>query len=133
MKTNFHNKNFALSLAFIMRFQATRKWSIERFGCKSTSLLWYSDLRNILNNLVPRASPISVPWSQERQRETRVRLVPRDGKRRDLPNERWSHMEVRLYSNQTESSINRTYIERLSSIRFGNQTQNLEQWKALKL
>ena len=28
MKTNFHNKNFALSLAFIMRFKATRKWSI---------------------------------------------------------------------------------------------------------
>ena len=28
MKTNFHNKNLALSLAFIMRFEATRKWSI---------------------------------------------------------------------------------------------------------
>ena len=27
MKTNFHNKNFALNLAF-MRFKATRKWSI---------------------------------------------------------------------------------------------------------
>ena len=31
MKANFHNKNFALSLAFIMRFRATRKWPIA-FG-----------------------------------------------------------------------------------------------------
>ena len=29
MKTNFCNKNFALSLAFIMRFTATRKWPIN--------------------------------------------------------------------------------------------------------
>ena len=29
MKTNFHNKNFALSLAFIVRFKVTRKWSIH--------------------------------------------------------------------------------------------------------
>ena len=29
MKTDFHNKNFALSLAFIMRFKATRKWPID--------------------------------------------------------------------------------------------------------
>ena len=28
MKTNFHNKNFALSLAVIMRFKATLKWPI---------------------------------------------------------------------------------------------------------
>ena len=35
MKTNFHNKNFALSLAFIMRFKATRKWSIS-----STRIMW---------------------------------------------------------------------------------------------
>ena len=28
MKTNFHNKNFAFSLTFIMRFKATRKWPI---------------------------------------------------------------------------------------------------------
>ena len=28
MKTNFHDKNFGLSLAFIMRFKAARKWSI---------------------------------------------------------------------------------------------------------
>ena len=28
MKTNFHNKNFALSLAFIMRFTAIWKWPI---------------------------------------------------------------------------------------------------------
>ena len=27
-KTNFHMKTFALSLAFIMRFTATRKWPI---------------------------------------------------------------------------------------------------------
>ena len=31
MKTNFHNKNFALSLAFIMRFKATRKWRITLY------------------------------------------------------------------------------------------------------
>ena len=30
MKTNFHNKSFALSLAFIMRFTATRKWPIRQ-------------------------------------------------------------------------------------------------------
>ena len=30
MKTNFHNKNFALSLAFIMMSTATRKWPIEQ-------------------------------------------------------------------------------------------------------
>ena len=29
-KTNFHMKSFALSLAFIMRFTATRKWPIEK-------------------------------------------------------------------------------------------------------
>ena len=28
MKTNFHNKNFALSLALIMRFTATWNWPI---------------------------------------------------------------------------------------------------------
>ena len=28
MKTNFHNKNFVLSLALTMRFKATRKWPI---------------------------------------------------------------------------------------------------------
>ena len=28
METNFHNKNFALSLAFLMRFTVTRKWPI---------------------------------------------------------------------------------------------------------
>ena len=32
MVTNFHNKNFALSLAFIMRFKATRKWPIGQSG-----------------------------------------------------------------------------------------------------
>ena len=31
MKTNFHNKNFALSLAFIMRFKATPKWPEKLF------------------------------------------------------------------------------------------------------
>ena len=35
MKTNFHNKNFALILAFIIRLKATRKWSIE-YGLDST-------------------------------------------------------------------------------------------------
>ena len=29
LKTDFHNKNFALSLAFIMRFKGTRKWPID--------------------------------------------------------------------------------------------------------
>ena len=28
MKTNFHNKNYARSLAFVMRFKASRKWPI---------------------------------------------------------------------------------------------------------
>ena len=32
MKTYFHDKNFALSLVFIMRFTATRKWPILRGG-----------------------------------------------------------------------------------------------------
>ena len=32
-KTNFHMKSFALSLAFIVRFTATRKWPIERNTC----------------------------------------------------------------------------------------------------
>ena len=30
-KTNFHMKSFALSLAFIVRFIATRKWPIETY------------------------------------------------------------------------------------------------------
>ena len=34
MKTNFHNKNFALSLAFVMRFKATQKWSIGGLHCR---------------------------------------------------------------------------------------------------
>ena len=32
MKTNFHNKNFALSLAFILRFRASWKWPITSLG-----------------------------------------------------------------------------------------------------
>ena len=32
MKTNFHNKNFALSLAFTVRFKASRKWPIKMLG-----------------------------------------------------------------------------------------------------
>ena len=35
-KTNFHMKSFALSLAFIVRFTATRKWPIERFSIAFT-------------------------------------------------------------------------------------------------
>ena len=31
MKTYFHNKKFALSLAFMVRLKATRKWPIEHF------------------------------------------------------------------------------------------------------
>ena len=41
MKTNFHIKNFALSLAFIMRFKATRKWPIE--GLVQKLCLWKFD------------------------------------------------------------------------------------------
>ena len=36
MKANFHGKDFARSLAFIMRFTATRKWPIKckiKIGC----------------------------------------------------------------------------------------------------
>ena len=32
MKTNFHNKNYALSLALTMRLKATRKWPIKMLG-----------------------------------------------------------------------------------------------------
>ena len=28
MKTNFHNKKFALGIAFMLKFKATRKWPI---------------------------------------------------------------------------------------------------------
>ena len=41
--TNFHNKNFALSLAFMMRLKATRKWSIDpppRYGAPFVNLLF---------------------------------------------------------------------------------------------
>ena len=31
-KTSFHMKSFALSLAFAVRFKATRKWPIDRFS-----------------------------------------------------------------------------------------------------
>ena len=34
MKSKFHNKNFAPSLAFIVRFKATRKWPIAMFVCQ---------------------------------------------------------------------------------------------------
>ena len=33
-KTNFHMKSFALSLAFIVRFTATRKWPISQLLSK---------------------------------------------------------------------------------------------------
>ena len=37
IKTNFHNKNFALSLAFIMRFKATVTWeTITGYRCTSS-------------------------------------------------------------------------------------------------
>ena len=43
-KTNFHMKTFALSLAFIVRFTATRKWPIRHsreYGETGTSKgLW---------------------------------------------------------------------------------------------
>ena len=40
MKTNFHNKNFELSLAFIMRFKATRKWSLYNY-CSQLSFFLF--------------------------------------------------------------------------------------------
>ena len=45
-KTNFHMKSFALSLAFIVRFTATRKWpilsiSISLYYCYKTISLYY--------------------------------------------------------------------------------------------
>ena len=33
MKTNFRNKNFVLSLVFIMRITETRKWPVEKTSC----------------------------------------------------------------------------------------------------
>ena len=51
MKTNFHNKNFAFSLAFIMRFKATRKWSIaKRTHYKSEET---GERRRVLSPSVP--------------------------------------------------------------------------------
>ena len=52
MKTNFHNTNFAPSLAFIMRFTATRKWPIAyRFVGEINDLrdiqIRYIDLKTI--------------------------------------------------------------------------------------
>ena len=38
-KLNFHSKNFALSLAFTMRFKATRKWSIEKITLNYRNIL----------------------------------------------------------------------------------------------
>ena len=44
-KTNFHMKSSALSLAFIMRFTATRKWPIV-FLCLHVCIMY------ILNNVI---------------------------------------------------------------------------------
>ena len=38
MKTNFHNKNFALSLPFKMRFEANRKWPIQAPSSKTKKI-----------------------------------------------------------------------------------------------
>ena len=40
MKTNFHDKNFVLSLAFIMRFNVTRKWPIDLSHSAAMLSLW---------------------------------------------------------------------------------------------
>ena len=56
MKTSFHDKNFALSLAFIMRFKATRKWSIQIFLLENHAFF----SRCIKSCLVTR-SPILAP------------------------------------------------------------------------
>ena len=54
-KTNFHVKSFALSLAFIKRFTATRKWPIQR-GFQSLRL---------------QARSQGLSWERERQEEER--------------------------------------------------------------
>ena len=41
MKTNFRNKNYAQSLAFITRFKATRKWPVCQ-RCLSTAVAIFS-------------------------------------------------------------------------------------------
>ena len=50
-KINFHMKSVALSLAFIIKFTATRKWPI----CRPRGV-----------NLIPRVSPLHVPRSEVR-------------------------------------------------------------------
>ena len=53
MKINFHNKNFALSLAFIMRFKATRKWPIS-----------YKPLASLLCSILCWVSKRTRTWTQ---------------------------------------------------------------------
>ena len=49
-KTNFHMKSFAPSVAFIVRFTATRKWPI-RFHCWIETLILYYDQAALLMRL----------------------------------------------------------------------------------
>ena len=50
MKANFHNKNFALCLAFILRFKAIRKWPI-------TSLVHLTVIICHANKSLPKQKP----------------------------------------------------------------------------
>ena len=59
MKTNFHDKKFALSLAFIMRFKATQKWPICDYLENQTSTKGYSQEKG---NFVPKELAINKPW-----------------------------------------------------------------------
>ena len=58
MKTNFHNEDFALSLAFIMRFTVTRKWPGAWNG-----LLWYLSKLHI--HVLTRSLSAGVPWTRD--------------------------------------------------------------------
>ena len=56
MKTNFHNKNFALSLAFIMRFKGTHAPDVVSLRVsEKTKYYTISDKVRKIYNIVPRA------------------------------------------------------------------------------
>ena len=71
-KTNFHDKNFALSLAFIMRLKATRKWSIVQLGREGRGQNW-GEWENIgwISAAVRDMSPRSpLKWSLSGKKKT---------------------------------------------------------------
>ena len=43
MKTYFHNRNFALGLAFLMRLKATRKWPVSFDSSCSAAVCCYAE------------------------------------------------------------------------------------------